>query len=185
MKIYFYAKSEAVKEVHQQIIKFFKNNGVLILSNLTDHENLADLSFEKMDGLVVEGPEVLASAGYLMALALAQSKPVLYLLPKGSFTPEQLKTFQDNSKMGKFLTVVFYAPKKITAPLADFIRVMETGEFRKETPLVKFTLRFTPRADRYLSWLNKEKKIKKADFLRELIDEHLKNNREYKEELDG
>ena len=103
-------------------------------------------------------------AGYLIALALAQGKRVLFLLPKGSILPDQLRGLQETAKLKKLLLLKYYGDRTLINQLVDFIDLIETGELRREVPSVKFTLRFTPRADRYLTWLNRKKRIKKADF---------------------
>ncbi|MDP2586924.1 MAG: hypothetical protein Q8P32_04100 [Candidatus Komeilibacteria bacterium] len=187
MKIYFHAKESSDSEqqkIQRQIIDFLENNGVLLLSNLIKGE-LKDerLAFENMDGLVIEGKDSAPDAGYLIALALAQGKRVLFLLPKGSILPDQLRSLQENGKLKKLILLRFYTDRTLINQLVDFIDLIETGELRREVPSVKFTLRFTPRADRYLTWLNRKKKIKKADFLRQLIDESIKNDEEYHTQL--
>jgi predicted HicB family RNase H-like nuclease len=46
-------------------------------------------------------------------------------------------------------------------------------------PTIKFTLRFTPRASRYINWKSKQKKISKADYLRKTLDEQILADEEY------
>jgi len=188
MKVYFYSQkeknNEEQPEAHEQIFKFFKDNGVMILSNLLIAKpEQANLSFDKMDGLVIEGQESVKEAGYLIAQALAQGKPILYFLPKGSRLPEQLKSLQENTKLKKVFLLRHYSLKTLPNFLIDFIDIIETGELRREVPTVKFTLRFTPRSDRYLSWKSKKKKISKADYLRKLIDEQILSDQEYQTHL--
>ncbi|MFA6305057.1 MAG: hypothetical protein WCV73_00750 [Patescibacteria group bacterium] len=187
MKIYFFSKESNqanAKKIQQDILTFFKNNGLVVLSNLLS-VNAAEehLSFEKMDGLVIEGATSESEAGYLIALALAQSKPILYLMPKGTLLPDQLKSLQENSKLKKLFLLHYYSERTLSKYLVDFIDIIETGELRREVPTVKFTLRFTPRADRYLTWLNRSKKYKKADYLRKLIDEKIQADEEYQAQL--
>ncbi len=187
MKIYFYAKETTdvdQQKIHRQIIGFLEDNGVLLLSNLLPDKSKDDrLAFENMDGLIIEGKESAPDAGYLIALALAQGKRVLFLLPKGSMLPDQLRGLRENAKLKKLLLLRFYSDRTLINHLVDFIDLIETGELRREVPAVKFTLRFTPRADRYLTWLNRKKRIKKADWLRQLIDEQIQKDEEYQAQL--
>lgn len=187
MKIYFHAKESSQAEqqkIQRQIIDFLENNGVLLLSNLLKGQSKDErLAFENMDGLIIEGKDSAPDAGYLIALALAQGKRVLFLLPKGSVLPDQLRGLQENGKLKKLLLLRFYTDRTLINQLGDFIDLIETGELRREVPSVKFTLRFTPRADRYLTWLNRKKRIKKADFLRGLIDERIQQDEDYQTQL--
>ena len=186
MKVYFYSKKENDKpeqpEAHQAVLKFLKDNGVVVLSNLLAREE-DELTFEKMDGLVVEGRSSAPEVGYLVALSLAQAKPILYLLPKGSMIPDQVRALVENQKLKRLFMLKHYSLKNLESFLIDFIDIIEPGELRREVPTVKFTLRFTPRADRYLTWIGRNKKIKKADFLRKLIDGQIQNNEEYQSYL--
>ena len=55
---------------------------------------------------------------------------------------------------------------------------MEKGE-GKETPTIKFTLRITPRIERFLHWKTHNTKVSKADFLRELIERLIDQDEDY------
>ncbi|MBU1130965.1 hypothetical protein KJ840_02425 [Patescibacteria group bacterium] len=175
MKVYFYTKNEdndeKITQTHERIIQFFKENGVDLISNLTHRTHQQEhLSFEDMNGLVVEGRGSVQEVGYLVALALAQQKPILYLLPKGAILPDQLRSLKDNKKLHKLFLLRYYSERTLNSFLIDFIDLIETGELRREVPTIKFTLRFTPRSSRYINWKAKQKKISKADYLRKLID---------------
>ena len=67
--------------------------------------------------------------------------------------------------------------------MLEFIDIIETGELRKEVPTIKFTLRFTPRAERYLRWKTHNTKVSKADFLRNLIDASINSDENYQKNL--
>jgi hypothetical protein len=187
MKVYFYSKPEPEKESqaenHLKIFEFFRENGVDVVSNLRKRPDDDELSFEKMEGLVVEGSKSAPEAGYLVATALSQEKPVLYLLPKGSLIPDQLRLLMNNKKFKKIFLLDFYGRKTLNNFLIDFIDIIETGELRRQVPTIKFTLRFTPRADRYMTWLSRKKNISKADLLRKMIDEDIKDDEEYQGHL--
>lgn len=184
MKVYFYTKNENNEEklmaVHRQILEFFKENGLVVISNLYDRTiSQQNLSFEDMNGLVVEGGGSVTEVGYLVAMALAQHKPILYLLPKGAVLPDQLRSLKDNKQLKQLFILRYYSERTLKSLLIDFIDLIETGELRREVPTIKFTLRFTPRAGRYITWKAKQKKLSKADYLRKLIDEQIQNDEEY------
>jgi hypothetical protein len=184
MKIYFFSKkneeAENINPVQQKIMEYFRQNGVLVLSNLSELTlDTSKLSFENMNGLVIEGQDSVADAGYLIALALTQSKTVMYLLPKGTALPDQLKALQEDKKLKRYFLLKFYNDKNLETHLQDFIDLTESGELRREIPTIKFTLRFTPRVERYLRWKTMGKKVSKADYLRQLVDEAIKNDESY------
>lgn len=188
MKIYFYSQAEENKSLQQEIqgriLDFFKENGVVVLTNLYSRKPEFDqLSFENMDGLVVEGLSSANEVGYLIAMALSQQKPILYLLPKGSLLPDQLRSLMQNKKLKKLFMLHYYSKQTLNNFLIDFIDIIETGELRREVPTVKFTLRFTPRSDRYLTWISRKKKLSKADYLRKMIDEAILTDEEYQSHL--
>ena len=89
----------------------------------------------------------------------------------------------NNKKFKKIFLLDFYGQKTLNNFLIDFIDIIETGELRRQVPTIKFTLRFTPRADRYMTWLSRKKNISKADLLRKMIDEDIKNDEEYQGHL--
>lgn len=188
MKIYFFAKNEKNEEkldvCHQRVIKFFINNGVTTLSNLTPRRaDQLQMAFEDMNGLVVEGRGAVQEVGYLVALALAQKKPILYLLPKGADLPDQLRSLKDDKMVKRLFLLKYYTEKTLEGFLVDFLDLIETGELRREVPTIKFTLRFTPRASRYITWKSQQTKLPKADYLRKFIDEQILSDQEYQNTL--
>ena len=188
MKIYFYSKKEEggaeQQAAHEMIFKFLNDNGLTVFSNLLDRAGLEpQISLENMNGLIIEGKGSAAEAGYLIALSLSQNRPLLYLLPKGKELPEQLRPLLNNDKLKKLFLFKYYSNRILWNILVDYLDIIETGELRREAPTVKFTLRFTPRVDRYLNWKSKRIKIPKADFLRKLVDDLIKSDEEYQGQL--
>ena len=188
MKIYFYSKKEEggaeQQAAHEMIFKFLNDNGLTVFSNLLDRAGLEpQISLENMNGLIIEGKGSAAEAGYLIALSLSQNRPLLYLLPKGRELPEQLRPLLNNDKLKKLFLFKYYSNRVLWNILVDYLDIIETGELRREAPIVKFTLRFTPRVDRYLNWKSKKIKISKADFLRKLVDDLIKSDEEYQSQL--
>ena len=188
MKVYFYSQKDNVepvrKKFHDRLMEYFHNNGVLVISNLLG-KNYEDsqLSFANMDGLVIEGSDIASEVGYLIAMALAQKKPILFLLPKGKAMPDQIRGLKDDKNLKKLFLLNFYSDKNFEDLLLDFIDIIETGELRREVPTIKFTLRFTPRVERFLRWKSNKVKLSKADLLRKLVDEAIKNDETYQTHL--
>ena len=168
------------------------NAGVLVSSNLAD-KNLVNFSsqdlekisqagetiLEKMDGLVIEETKSLAESGYLIALALAHKKPILYLLEKGKTVNKNLLHLKNDKSITKLLNLKNYTEKDLEQIILEFLGEVEKGE-GKQLPNIKFTLRVTSRIERYLHWKTHNTKLSKADFLRELIKKLIDQDEDYK-----
>jgi hypothetical protein len=122
---------------------------------------------------VIVGGENNQEAGYLIALALSQKKPVLYLLPYGTLLPAELGYLQGDPAVSRYLLVKYFSPDNLKSRLAEFIDLVENGDCRWDTPTVKFTWRVTPRIERYLRWQAVHTGKAKADWLREYISQEM------------
>lgn len=185
MRLYFAADNQAEEKLQKRfshIISILSEAGVLVMSNLAD-KNLVGFSsqdldkinqsgevlLEKMDALVIEGTKPISESGYLIAIALAHHKPILYLSEKGKLINKNLLHLRKDKSTAKLLQLEYYTDKNLDNVVLDFLQIVEKGEGR-EAPTIKFTLRITPRIERYLHWKTHNTKISKADFLRELIE---------------
>ncbi len=195
MRIYFTADNQAEERLQKRfssIIEKLSNAGVLVMSNLAD-KNLTGFStqdldkinqageglLEKMDALIIEGTRPVTESAYLIAIALAHHKPILYLSEKGRPINKNLVHLQKDKNTAKFLNLKYYTENVLEKLLLDFLQTIEKGEGR-EAPTIKFTLRITSRIERYLHWKTHNTKVSKADFLRELIEKLIDEDQDYK-----
>ena len=195
MRIYFTADNQAEEKLQKRfsrIIEILNDAGVLVMSNLAD-VNLSGFSsqdlekmnqagegvMEKMDALIIEGTRPIAESAYLVAIALAHQKPILYFAEKGKTINKNLVHLQKDKNTGKFLGLKYYTENILEKTLLDFLQTIEQGEGR-EAPTIKFTLRITPRIERFLHWKTHNTKKTKADFLRELIEKLIDEDQDYK-----
>lgn len=194
MKIYFAVndqKESKTKEVASLIINFLKKSGVIVMSNVSD-EKVSDFStqdlekisqtgevlLEKMDGVIIEGTNPLFEAGYLIALALAHKKPILYLCQKNKNIDKNFFRLSQDQATAQYFFPVYYSLPELEKVLGEFLQKIEKGDGR-ELPVIKFTLRLTPRIDRYLSWKVNNTELTKADFLRDEIEKMIKGDKDY------
>lgn len=194
MRVYFAANNEndaKTNEAVSLVINFLKKSGVIVMSNIED-EKVSDFStqdlekisqsgeglLEKMDGVIIEGSKPPAEAGYLIALGLAHKKPILYLCQKNKNINKNFSRLTQNQATSQFFKPAYYSSSDLQKILTDFLQRIETGEGR-ELPTIKFTLRLTPRIDRYLSWKISNTEITKADFLRDEIEKMIKDDKDY------
>ncbi|NUM25761.1 MAG: hypothetical protein HUU49_04040 [Candidatus Buchananbacteria bacterium] len=194
MRIYFTADNQAEDKLQKRfsrIMDLLSETGVLVMSNLISSHlkgfSGADLDrmdqagegmLERMDGLIIEGTSYLPESGYLIAIALAHKKPVLYLSDKTRPINKNLLHLKKNKDASKLLNLEYYTEGNLSKIITEFLAQVERGEGR-EVPNIKFTLRITSRIERYLHWRTHNTKISKADFLREMIEKMIDEDEEY------
>lgn len=198
MKIYFFANQEASeksKKYFDRIINALNAAGTLVMSNI-EKENLYKFSdqdmekigqsggflFEKIDGLIVEATTPTSESGYLIALAITHKKPIFYLLEKGGQVERHINNLIKDKNIAKILKIYFYDEKNLETKILDIVHLIESGE-GKEAPTIKFTLRINSRIERYLYWKTHNTKISKADYLRNLVEEIIDKDEDYKKHI--
>ncbi|MFA5021771.1 MAG: hypothetical protein WC508_01690 [Patescibacteria group bacterium] len=194
MRLYFTADNQAedrLQKTFLRIIDILNDSGVLVMSNLAA-PNLAGFSTQdlerieqtgeamlnQMDALIIEGTKPLSESGYLIAIALAYHKPILYLCQKGRLINKNLVQLQKDKNTSHLLNLEYYTEKTLEITLAKFLQKIETSD-GKESPTIKFTLRINSRIERYLQYKTQNTKLSKADFLRELIEGLIDNDQNY------
>lgn len=197
MRMYFYGPPtdvERLRETYALIRRLLKQADVSLSSN-TQHPE-ADLEPEEanavesrggrlldiMDGIVIEGSTQDPEVGYLLAYAIAQKRPTLFLSERGS-PGRQILRYLDERKIPKVCQIRYYSQKTLAWLLTEFMKTIDSREV-KEIPRIKFTLRITPTIDEYLEWKTRNTKLKKADFLREEIDRLIAKDEEFQKYLE-
>jgi len=195
MKIYFTADNQAEEKLQKrfsQIVDILSNAGVLVMSNLAQRnisgfssqdlekiERTGEVLLERVDALVIEGTRNIPESGYLVALALTHKKPILYLLENGKAFNKNLLYLGKDQSTAKLLQLESYSDADLEKIILDFLQLVEKGEER-QVPSIKFTLRITPRIERYLRWKTHNTKISKADYLRGMVEGMIDNDEGYK-----
>lgn len=187
MKIFFQANpnvAEELKVKYQQILKIFQKNEADYLTNLEPErlEQVEILIFNQIQAVIIEGTKLNPEANYILALALSQKKPILFLLNKGSALSEQIKAIIKNKKLTENFLLCFYNEKNLEKQLNYFFDYIG-GARKKELATIKFTLRLTPKMERYLSWKIANTTLKKADYLRNILGKVIEEDEEYKKFL--
>ena len=193
MRIYFTADNNAEERLQKrftQIIDILNSEGSLVMSNLAqkniagftsqDMEKIGqtgEVLIERVDALVIEGTKNLIESGYLIALALAHKKPILYLIEKGKVADRNLIYLQKG--VSSLLRLKNYSDNDLEKIVTEFVEFAERGA-GKELPNIKFTLRITSKIERYLRWRTHNTKLTKADYLRNLLEDLIDKDEEYK-----
>ncbi len=196
MKIYYFINLDKLKEKYwedryTEIHKFLIRNGVNLVSNLEkkisrgENEARKSISYEQIESVIIEGTHPSSDTIYVIATALAYKKPVLYLVEKGHAIPDQLEYIRKDPNLGENFFLKFYSKndkEKSTyaSTIADFLGLLESGTLSKEKVNVKFTLRISPKIERYLTWKSLKLKTAKAEYVRDTLEQILTNDPEYK-----
>jgi len=179
MKVYFYSNNPAEAKENKEIIRYLKRAGVTVGSNLSGQTEMKN----KLDALIVQGKKLDAKASYLMALTLSQGKDVLCLLPKGVKADEALSGLQSDDNFGQKLHLKFYQPDGLLDQVISFIKSLDQDSLR-DLANIKYTLRLSSKISDYLNWKAKIKKMRKADWLRQQINQIMDNDTQYKKFLE-
>jgi len=195
MRIYFAADTQAdnyLQERFGRIVDIFHGAGAVVMSNIIRHniggfssaelermDQSGELMIDGVDCVVIEGTHSFSESGYLVAAALAHRKPILYLIERGKVFNNNLRYLQRQKDVAGLLYLEAYTSAGLEKVLLDFIAAAELGGGR-EVPSIKFTLRITPRIERYLQWKTHNTTLSKADYLRTLIEGVIGRDEEFK-----
>ncbi len=190
MKIHFVGDLSGNKHDYQKIIAKIKNLGYELISDHSVTKNLSDIKNEtpeeaelyikKMNRWMKTADIVLfettlpyLGAGFEVSYALQLGKPVIVLYkPNGQNTPYILRGINN-----KKLQVVSYNDNILDEVLKESL--LEAQEYVD----VRFNFFISPEIGSYLDWISKNKRIPRAVYLRHLIEEDMKNNQEYNQEV--
>jgi len=194
MRTYFFSplvSTEELDRYYRQIVGVLKEAGVFVVAssdeNNTDFkkeelENMqesGEILLDKMDFIIIEASKTDQEIGYLLAYAISQKKPLLYLYKKG--TPEKVAFGYLNKKnTPDFIRMASYTIKDLQQKVLQFVDEVGMGKGLKEKPNIKFTLRITSQMERYLDWKSKRKKKTKAEFLRNILERMIEEDQDFR-----
>ncbi|HNV96702.1 MAG TPA: hypothetical protein PKL13_00065 [bacterium] len=196
MKIYYFTNLDKLSDKYWEsryvdIHKFLIKNGINLVSNLEkkisrgENEAKKSISYDQIEAVIIEGTNISPDSVYVIATALAYKKPLLYLMEKGHIIPEQLEYIRKDPNLGENFFLKFYSKndkEKLTYQniISDFLNLLESGSLIKEKVNVKFTLRISPKIERYLTWKSMAEKKAKAEYVRQVLEELMTSDPEYK-----
>lgn len=133
------------------------------------HKKLFDY-IKKCDMVVGEVSYPSVSVGYLISMALDLGKPTI-LLYKGKSEPNLLSSLVSDK-----LQVLNYNSKaELEKELSSSI------DYASQQADVRFNFFISPQIGLYLDWISKNKRVPRAVYLRRLIEEDMRTNKEYNE----
>ncbi|MFA5135405.1 MAG: hypothetical protein WC505_06505 [Patescibacteria group bacterium] len=194
MRIYFFSPLISTAELdrnYKRIVETLRAAGVFVIASSDENnsdfkkEDLermnesGEILLDKMDCIIIEASRPDQEIGYLLAYAISQKKPLLYLYQKGA--PEKIAYgYLTRKSAPEFVRLTPYTNKDLDQKVVDFLSEAGAGRGVEEKPTVKFTLRITPTMERYLEWKSKKVKKTKADFLRDFLEEIISKDEGFK-----
>lgn len=189
MKAYFTASltgKEKFREEYEKIISCLSELGYQILS---DHIMQADIKevkewgieekskyykrvcdwIKESDIVVTEVSYPSVNVGHEISLSLEFGKPVIGLYKSGEKPPQVLEGISSQK-----LLVSEYSITSLKKVINELINEA------KEQMDVRFNFFISPKIGAYLDWIAKRKKVPRAVYLRRLIEQDMKKNKEYK-----
>lgn len=168
MKLLAYHISRAATKEGQTLSAVLRSLGV----HVTEAEDLPHLDISVCDAVLFCDGADQGQQPYVVAMALAQQKPVVFLLQKGDKIQPAIKMLSEDAKLAPLMHLKQTSPATLVQDIRGILNSMEQG-ILKEVPSIKFTLRITPTIERYLQWKSQESGLSKADVLREFIENDL------------
>lgn len=180
MNIYYFTTQPNIAEQKNlAVIICLQKVGAVISSNIEGLANAFEFP-KRIDALVIlddkSGDIEHREISYMIALAIAHQKPILYLLSQGALTPQEVHTITESKEMKKFIRVEYVTKDKISIVVKAFI---EEYVLRGVNLSIKFTLRLNSDLDVYLSWKSKKARMSKADFVRKIIEDYKASDTKY------
>lgn len=122
----------------------------------------------KCDLVIAEVSQYTQSMGYEVANALEQEKPV-YCFRNPAIEVSLKKPLPKNT----LITVVVYTPESLEEKIAQVLEKASAGTVEK------FTFSISPSQQKYLTWVEKNTKQTRSEYLKKLIDMDIKNSPSY------
>lgn len=188
-------KESRIPPVLDKIAALLKDSDAAVLSNIPElsinplssaeinqAEKEGKVLLDKMDAFIIDGSSGDSEIGYIVAYALFRKKHVLYLLPSGKDLDPALDHLSSRKEISPFFHLRHWTPQVLINHARDFIKLLSLEAGESEVPSIKFTLRITPKIDQYLTFRAKRSNAKKADFLRDLIEDEIKKDKFFNKE---
>jgi len=188
MKIYFTASLRGDKGHYKKIVAYLEDLGHTVAS---DHVLKLDSDFvdnvdddyrvkyyrdmlktiSGSDIVVAEVTESSTSIGHEVTVALEKGKPVIGLCYRDD-VPTIFKAIRDE----KFIIVSY---DELDSSLERALK--RAIKKAQKTVDIRFNFFISPEIARYLDWLSKYKRIPRSVYLRDLIENEMEKNTEYKD----
>jgi hypothetical protein len=177
MKLFLHNADRLVSASGNSVEQTLSRIGVHVIAS--QHGSALDPS--SFDAVLMRASPEDSQSTYLIALALAKQKPVIYLYSKGQKIDGSIDQLRQDDSFKRLLRLVEFTTATLDRDVAKAIAAVEDHAM-VEQPSIKFTLRITPSMERYLQWKSKKTGLSKADFLRQVVHEKIiSQDQEYRD----
>lgn len=130
-----------------------------------------DFFLDQVDVLIMEITKPTQDIHFILAQAILADKPVLCVYAKNQ-SPRELLRHINKKPAPRPIKTFSYTGNTLGSVVIQFIRTHDPeAREHDEKPSIKFTIRLTPRNERYISWYSERYALPKADAIRKLLDE--------------
>lgn len=134
-------------------------------------------SIKEADVIVAEITKLTTGTGFLLSTAISQKKPVITLFNEESDAIPSTTIKGSSNKKNMFYAE--YNSKTVQPILEDFLSDV------KNLLDTKFILIISPEIDRYLEWASENRRMHKAQIVRNAIEDIMEKDKEYQDYLNN
>ncbi len=146
-----------------------------------ERHNFMYSALEKVNASILELSQTSADLQFVLAQAIILRHPTLCLYNKAC-EPNQFLQHLTKHHLPNMITIRAYTRATIDTIVGKFLKGLDRTIQLEDVPNIKFTLRLSPGLEHYLEWFAAQKRINKADYIRQLIREDAEHNKEYQGE---
>lgn len=141
-------------------------------NNTTFHKKILQ-NIKTSDVVIAECSHQSSSVGYLLSYAVEQGKPTIVFYNSNLPEPNLFPTLSSSERL-------YYVRYSNLDELDKLVH--EYAEYAKEQLDTRFNFFVSPRIERYLTWVAKNRKFPRSVFLRKLIEDAISRDKAYKDE---
>jgi len=141
-----------------------------------------DFFLDQVDALIIEITEPTRDIQFILAQAILAGKPTLCLYAKNQ-PPRELLSHIKQKTAPRPIKTFSYVDATLAGAIKKFMRQHDPDhQDYDDVPSIKYTLRLTPRIERYLSWRSTRDTLSKADLIRDILKKSSEQDEPYSDE---
>lgn len=134
---------------------------------------------DQVDVLVVEMTDPTQMVHFVLAQAILANKPTFCLYQKNK-PPRDILNYVRSRNTPRPMKTFSYTPATVQHAVSHFVHAFDSdSKEHDDIPSIKYTLRLTPRIDRYLEWTSAQQSKTKADVIRFVLSQTASDDEDY------
>lgn len=136
---------------------------------------------DEVDALILEITRPTTDSQFILAQAMLAKKPILCLYRK-NFPPDDMLRLV-HERHGRTVRTFSYTKRNLAIVVQKFIdEFYSEKKSYDEKTRIKYTLRLSPKCDRYIAWVCKRERISKADYFRLFLEHQQSHDPNYRDD---